>query len=98
MDRMNFFLIGCDAAPAANSVEEYVDLLSAIGQRGSATAMAAKPKFYPTHNPQNAYLTTILVSTWTRLYKSITSRSRMRMQPDDTLRPISSGSLVPWMR
>ncbi len=45
-----------------------------------------------------AQMTTTLVPTLTRPYRSITSSLRMRMQPDDTCVPIVHGSLDPWIR
>ena len=39
--------------------------------------------------------TTTLAPTGTRSYRSVTSALVMRMQPEDTLVPIVSGSLVP---
>ena len=43
-------------------------------------------------------ITTILVPTFTRLYRSITSAFSIRIQPLDTRWPIVAGELVPWIR
>lgn len=51
-----------------------------------------------THPAWPRQRTTTRAPTGTRLNRSIASMLRMRMQPDDTARPMFSGSLVPWMR
>ena len=45
-----------------------------------------------------AHLTITFAPLRTRSNRSATSLLRMRMQPEETLRPIVHGSLVPWMR
>src|SRR5450631_3145603 len=52
------------------------------------------------HVPQQTLdqITTTRAPIGTRLYRSMTSILRMRIQPDDTEWPIFSGSLVPWIR